>query len=196
LQRTEIGEVAEAFDEAHQVGSSTMAQKRNPVVSENVTSLARLVRAFALPPLENMVQWHERDLANSANERIVIPHSILLADDLLTKLTDVFRGLEVDGSRMQEAIDRSGGTNMSESLMLALTAKGLARSDAHELLRGLTRNPAEPPSLLERAKVDPTVRRLLTPEEVSSLLDPASYVRAAAVKTDRILARIDRALAS
>ncbi len=196
LQRTEIAEVAEPFDEARQVGSSTMAQKRNPMTSENVTSLARLVRAFALPPLENMVQWHERDLANSANERIVIPHSILLADDLLTKLAEVFRGLEVDEVRMQEAIERSGGTNMTESLMLALTAKGLARSEAHELLRGLTRNPMEPPPLLERAKADPTVRRLLTPDEISQMLDPASYVRAAADKTDRILARIDGALAS
>ncbi|EQD37704.1 adenylosuccinate lyase [mine drainage metagenome] len=73
LQRTEIGEVAEPFDERRQVGSSTMAQKRNPMLSENVTSLTRLIRAFALPPLENMVQWHERDLSNSANERIVLP---------------------------------------------------------------------------------------------------------------------------
>lgn len=97
---------------------------------------------------------------------------------------------------MQEAIERSGGTNMTESLMLALTAKGLARSEAHELLRGLTRNPMEPPPLLERAKADPTVRRLLTPDEISQMLDPASYVRAAADKTDRILARIDGALAS
>ncbi len=194
LQRTEIGEVAEPFDEAHQVGSSTMAQKRNPTTSETVTSLARLVRAFALPPLENMVQWHERDLANSANERVVIPHAILLTDDLLTKLTDVFRGLEVDVARMQQGIDRAGGTAMTENLMLALTAKGLARAEAHELLRTLTRNPSEPPSLLERARADPTVSRLLKPDAVGALFDPAGYVRAAAAKTDRVLARLERRL--
>ncbi|MGI0156220.1 MAG: adenylosuccinate lyase, partial [Thermoplasmata archaeon] len=134
LQRTEIAEVAEPFDEQHQVGSSTLAQKRNPIDSENVSSLARLVRAFALPPLENMVQWHERDLANSANERIVLPHAIVLEDDLLGKLTAIFRGLRVDPTRMADEVARSGGGAMTENLMLGLTAKGLARSEAHEVL--------------------------------------------------------------
>jgi adenylosuccinate lyase len=191
LQRTEIAEVAEPFDEARQVGSSTMAQKRNPMLSENVTSLARLVRAFAQPPLENMVQWHERDLANSANERIVLPHAIVLEDDLLTKLTEVFRGLQVDSQRMAEEVARSGGGAMTENLMLALTSKGLARAEAHELLRKLTRQPGEGPSLAERAKADPGVRAHLTPEEIDGLLDPESYVRAAAEKTDRIVSKLE-----
>lgn len=191
LQRTEISEVAEPFDESQQVGSSTMAQKRNPVITENVSSLARLVRAFALPPLENMVQWHERDLANSANERIVLPHAIALEDDLLAKLTDVFRGLRVDTQRMGEEVARSGGGAMTENLMLALTSKGLARADAHETLRKLTRNPTEGASLSARAKADPTVSHHLTPSEIDELLDPASYVRAAAEKTDRIVATLE-----
>jgi adenylosuccinate lyase len=195
LQRTEIGEVAEAFDEAHQVGSSTMAQKRNPVVSENVTSLARLVRAFALPPLENMVQWHERDLANSANERIVLPHSIVLTDDLLTKLTEVFQGLHVDADRMAAELARSGGGAMTENLMLALTSKGLARSEAHELLRTLTSDGSRGPGLVERAKANPSIRAHLSPPEIESLLDPASYVHSAATKTDRIVAELERRLA-
>jgi adenylosuccinate lyase len=195
LQRTEIAEVAEPFDEAHQVGSSTMAQKRNPMLSENVTSLARLVRAFALPPLENMVQWHERDLANSANERIVLPHAIVLTDDLLTKLTEVFRGLRVDAGRMAAELARSGGGAMTENLMLALTSKGLARSTAHELLRTLTSEGAKGPPLVERVKAHPAVRAHLSPTEVDSLLDPSTYVLAAAVKTDRILAELDRRLA-
>jgi adenylosuccinate lyase len=194
LQRTEISEVAEPFDESRQVGSSTMAQKRNPIVSENVSSLARLVRAFALPPLENMVQWHERDLANSANERIVLPHAIVLEDDLLTRLTEVFRGLHVDTKRMGEEVARSGGGAMTENLMLALTSKGLARAEAHETLRTLTRNPAEGLSLAARAKADPRVNHLLTAEEIDDLLDPASYVRAAAEKTDRIVLLLEREL--
>jgi adenylosuccinate lyase len=165
------------------------------MMSENVTSLARLVRAFALPPLENMVQWHERDLSNSANERIVVPHAVVLTDDLLGKLADVFEGLEVDAGRMAEAIARGGGLAMTENLMLALTAKGLARGDAHELLRNLTRGYDASVSLQARAKADPTVRKLLTPAELDALLDPASYVRAAAEKTDRILARVERELA-
>ena len=195
LQRTEIGEVSEPFDEAHQVGSSTMAQKRNPIVSENVTSLARLVRAFALPPLENMVQWHERDLANSANERIVLPHSIVLTDDLLTKLAEVFRGLRVDEERMAAELARSGGGAMTESLMLALTGKGLARSEAHELLRTMSADSAKGPSLVERAKANATVRAHLSAQEIDDLLDPAAYVRAAAGKTDRVVAHVERRLA-
>ncbi|HTW40632.1 MAG TPA: adenylosuccinate lyase [Thermoplasmata archaeon] len=194
LQRTEISEVAEPFDESRQVGSSTMPQKRNPIVSENVSSLARLVRALALPPLENMVQWHERDLANSANERIVIPHSIVLLDDILVKLAEVFRGLKVNTERMAEEVARSGGTAMTENLMLALTSKGLARSDAHEILRNLTRDPGQGPGLVDRAKSDPRVTRLLAPAEIEELLEPASYVRSAAEKTDRVVARLERDL--
>lgn len=195
LQRTEIAEVQEPFDEARQVGSSTMAQKRNPMISENVTSLARLVRAFAFPPLENMVQWHERDLANSANERIVLPHSILLTDDLLTKLTEVFSDLRVDPGRMVAEIDRSAGGAMTENLMLALTARGVPRAEAHELLRRLTRNAAEGPTLAVRARADPEVRKLLDADEIDRLLDPASYVRAATEKTDRVLAALEPKLA-
>ncbi len=192
LQRTEIAEVAEPFDEGHQVGSSTMAQKRNPMLSENVTSLARLIRAFALPPLENMVQWHERDLANSANERIVLPHAIVLTDDVLGKLVEVFSGLRVDAARMAEGIARSGGSAMTENLLLALTSKGLGRAEAHELLRTLTRPGSG--TLVERANADPTVRAHFAPQEIVALLDPAGYVGAAALKTDRVLAGVDRAL--
>jgi len=194
LQRTEIAEVAEPFDEARQVGSSTMAQKRNPMVSENITSLARLVRAFALPPLENMVQWHERDLANSANERIVLPHAVVLTDDILRKLTEVFRGLRVDAHRMADEITRLRGAAMTESLMLSLTSKGLDRSEAHELLRTLTRPSETGESLLERAKADPVVRRHFSSEEIDALLDPAAYVASATAKTDRIVARLEKEL--
>ena len=194
LQRTEIAEVAEAFDEARQVGSSTMAQKRNPMLSENVASLARLVRAFALPPLENMVQWHERDLANSANERIVLPHALVLADDLLRKLIEVFGGLRVDAASMARHLAESGGAAMTENLMLTLTARGVPRADAHELLRSLTRDLGPGPELADRAAKDPMVRKWLRPEEIRELLDPAQYVESAATKTDRIVAIVSREL--
>jgi adenylosuccinate lyase len=194
LQRSEIAEVQEPFDEAHQVGSSTMAQKRNPIVSENVSSLARLVRAFALPPLENMVQWHERDLANSANERIVVPHAILLTDDLLVKLTDVVRGLRVDAARMRAEVDRSQGAAMTEGLMLALTARGLARAEAHETLRALTRVEPGGAPLAARAKASPAISALLSAEEIDRILDPSVYLAAATAKTDRVVARLEREL--
>ncbi len=196
LQRTEIAEVQEPFDEAHQVGSSTMAQKRNPVVSENVTSLARLVRALALPELENIALWHERDMSNSANERIGLPHAIVLTDDILSKLTGVFGGLVVHEPRMREAIEAAGGSAFAEAVVLALTAKGVARSEAHEILRRITARPHEPPPLLERARREPTIHQLLSPEELERMLDPEAYVRAAAAKTDRILARLEPRLAA
>lgn len=190
LQRTEIGEVAEAFDEGHQVGSSTMAQKRNPMVSENVTSLARFVRALALPPLENMALWHERDLSNSANERFVFPHAVLLTDDLLAKLTDLFAGLEVHPERMRENLEISRGSVMTENLMLALTTRGVPRAEAHEILRTLTRDSQSGAPLLERAAAHPEVARRFKPEEVRELLDPEAYVEAAARKTERLVQRL------
>ncbi|HTW56337.1 MAG TPA: adenylosuccinate lyase [Thermoplasmata archaeon] len=196
LQRTELAEVTEPFDEAGQVGSSTMAQKRNPIVSENVTSLSRLVRALALPTLENMAQWHERDLSNSANERIVVPHAVLLTDDLLAKLADVFRGLEVHPDRMAQGLAAAGGTAMTESLMLALTAAGLPRAEAHEALRRLTQHAQDGPSLAERARADPAIRGRLSAEEIDRRLDPAAYVRAATEKTDRIVRRLEHVLAA
>jgi adenylosuccinate lyase len=194
LQRSEIGEVSEPFDERRQVGSSTMAQKRNPMASENVTSLARLVRALALPPLENMVLWHERDLANSANERIVLPHAFVLADDILQKLVAVFHDLRVDAPRMEEILRASEGTLMTENLMLQLAAKGVPRAEAHEWLRQLTREDADRRPLGERAAADPRIREYFSAEEIVQLLSPESYVQSAAAKTDRLLASLEPAL--
>ncbi|MGA7924320.1 MAG: adenylosuccinate lyase [Thermoplasmata archaeon] len=191
LQRPEIAEAAEPFDEAHQVGSSTMAQKRNPVVTENVTSLARLIRAFSLPPLENMALWHERDLAQSANERIVIPHALVLSDDVLTKLTQVFRGLRVDVNQLAHNLELSSGAVMTESLLLALTARGVPRGDAHELLRQLTREEGSGLPLADRARADARVTQYLTARQIDELLDPARYVQAAAEKTGRVLRRLE-----
>ncbi len=194
LQRTEIAEVQEPFDERRQVGSSTMAQKRNPMVSENVSSLARLVRAFALPPLENMVQWHERDLANSANERVVLPHAIVLTDDILRKLAVVYSGLQVDKARMAENLRLGEGSVMAENLMLALTARGVPRPEAHELLRTLTRSDASGESLASRAKKNAVLRSHFPGPELEELLRPDAYVRAAAAKTDRVVAWLEREL--
>jgi adenylosuccinate lyase len=190
LQRTEIGEAQEPFDEARQVGSSTMAQKRNPRLAENVSSLARLVRGLAWPPLENMVQWHERDLANSANERIVFPHAVVLVDDILAKLARLYAGLLVNAERMAQNLAASGAAVMSENLMLALTVRGLPRAEAHEVLRSLTQKETTPKSLLARAKEHPVLSKHFTGEEIEELVDPETYVRAARAKTDRIVQRL------
>lgn len=197
LQRTELAELGEPFDETSQVGSSTMAQKRNPTNAENVSSLARLVRAFAGPPLENMVQWHERDLANSANERIVLPHDVLLLTEMLERLTRIVEGLRVDSSRMRENLESSGGAVMAEALLLALTERGVARSDSHEIVRQITRAlpHGDSRALLERARGTPEVARRFSPEELQRLLDPEAYVRASERKATKVLAVLRKELA-
>ena len=196
LQRSELGELGEPFDEATQVGSSTMAQKRNPTNAENVSSLARLVRALAGPPLENMVQWHERDLANSANERIVLPHDVLLLSEMLERLTRIVEGLRVDVGRMRENLESSGGAVMAEALLLALTDRGVARAESHEMVRQLTRAlpHGDSRALLVRARGSPEVSSRFSKEELERLLDPEAYVRASERKTTRVLAQIRKDL--
>src|SRR2546428_2655092 len=132
LQRTEIGEVAEAFEAKKQVGSSTMAQKENPVGSENVCSLARVVRSLVIPALENVPLWHERDLTNSASERIILPHGCVLIDEMLARTTEIFDSLRVYPDRMKENLDATKGQVMAEAVMIALGGKGLGRADKYK----------------------------------------------------------------
>ncbi len=135
LQRTEIGEVAEGFDVKKQVGSSTMPHKQNPITSEQVSGLARLVRSFLLPTWENAVQWNERDLANSAPERFIHPHMFILLDHCLHKQAEVFENLRVFPENMTRNMDRAQGLMMAEAVMIALTEKGMGRQEAHEVAR-------------------------------------------------------------
>src|SRR5256885_11323970 len=135
LQRTEIAEVAEAFESKSQVGSSTMAQKENPIASENVCSLARIVRSLVMPALENVPLWHERDLTNSAAERVVLPHACVLIDEILARTTEVFQTLRVYPDRMKENLEATKGQVMAEAVMMALVGKGPGRQEAHTAVR-------------------------------------------------------------
>ncbi|MCA1819954.1 MAG: adenylosuccinate lyase, partial [Halobacteriales archaeon] len=135
LQRSEIGEVAEGFDARRQVGSSTMPHKQNPITSEQVSGLARLVRSMLLPVWENAVQWNERDLANSAPERFLHPHAFILLDHITHQMAKVFEGLRVFPDRMLLNMERAQGLMMAESVMIALTEKGMGRQEAHEASR-------------------------------------------------------------
>jgi adenylosuccinate lyase len=186
LQRTEIAEAAEAFGD-RQIGSSTMANKENPVTSENVCGLARIVRAFVVPALENVPLWHERDLTNSAAERIMIPHALILADDLLAKLADVFRNLRVYPDRMRENLERTRGQAMAESVMLALVGKGIGRQDAHKLVQDAAKRAREKDAHLRDAlAADPKVAKLLTKKDLEAAIDPDNYLGASAEIVDRI----------
>ncbi len=134
LQRPEIREVQEPFDEAKQVGSSTMAQKVNPVVSENIVSLARIIRGFLVPMHESAILWHERDLTNSASERFIIPYISILIDDILNKMTGVFKGLKVNSEMMKRTVINDD-LALGEAYLMALVNMGYGRQEAHEIVR-------------------------------------------------------------
>lgn len=134
LQRPEIGEVQEPFNEKKQVGSSTMAQKINPIMSENICSLARIVRGFLTPMHESSILWHERDLSNSASERFIIPYVSILLDDIIQKMKTVFGGLKVfSDSMLKNVLDDD--LTLGEAYLMALVDKGYGRQEAHEIVR-------------------------------------------------------------
>jgi adenylosuccinate lyase len=187
LQRNEIGEAAEAFEDTKQVGSSTMAQKENPVNAENVVSLARVVRAFVIPAYENVALWHERDLTNSAAERIVIPHACVLLDEMLARSIEIFRSLRVYPDRMRENLEATRGQVMSESVMIALARKGLGRQEAHRLVRDVAMKARGKGQHLHAAlKADKRVTAHLTDREIDEAMRPDKYIG----KSEEIVASV------
>jgi adenylosuccinate lyase len=134
LQRTEVLE-AEEFFSTGQKGSSAMPHKRNPVLSENLTGLARIVRGYAVPALENVALWHERDISHSSVERMIGPDATVTLDFALARLTGVIEGLVVYPERMQANMDRLGGLIHSQRVLLALTNAGVSREDAYRLVQ-------------------------------------------------------------
>jgi adenylosuccinate lyase len=204
LQRNEILEVQEGFDAAKQVGSSTMAQKRNPIESENVTGLCRVLRTLVPASYENQVQWHERDLSNSSGERFLIPHALILADHCVTKTASIFRNLRVLPANMARNLKASPEV-MAESVMIALVAKGLGRQEAHEAVRrasmhyeeALLREPdalALPDARRSAYRAalarEPEVAQRLPPADLDRALDPANYVGVARELVDAAAQRM------
>ena len=134
LQRTEVLEAEEFFSEG-QKGSSAMPHKRNPVLSENVTGLARIVRAYVTPALENVVLWHERDISHSSVERMIGPDATGTLDFALTRLASIVDKLVVYPANMQKNLDLLGGLVHSQRVMIALTQKGVAREEAYAIVQ-------------------------------------------------------------
>jgi adenylosuccinate lyase len=177
LQRPEIDEVAEPFEVGKQVGSSAMPQKKNPWRCENISSLAKIVRSLVNPALESIVTWHERDLTQSASERFIIPEAFILLDHMLSSMTKILRGLQVNEARILENLMKYKDPMMSESVMIALVRKGMARQDAHRLLQQIVfENQGKVGGLGEALVANPTVSKYLTKPEVNSALDPKSYI--------------------
>jgi adenylosuccinate lyase len=170
LQRTEILEVQEYFAQG-QKGSSAMPHKRNPWNSETVTGLARVVRGNLIPMLESVTTWHERDLANSSVERIVIPDSCVLVDWMLWKFTDILDRLIVYPENMRKNLEKMGGLVFSEQVMLALIATGLSREDAYTTVQRNAAKAWSGENFEMAVRSDPTVKERLTTEQVDHAFD-------------------------
>jgi adenylosuccinate lyase len=177
LQRTEILEAEEPFEEG-QKGSSSMPHKKNPVSCEQVSGLARILRAHAGAALEDIALWHERDISHSSVERIVLPDATILLDYLLALMARVVGGLRVSPERMRENLDRSYGLVYSQRVLLALTEGGLSRQVAYELVqRNAMRAWEERRSFLECLAADRELTARIDPESLKAAFDPAWYLR-------------------
>jgi adenylosuccinate lyase len=173
LQRTEVLEAEEYFSPG-QKGSSAMPHKRNPVLTENLTGLARVVRAAVVPAMENVALWHERDISHSSVERFIGPDACITLDFALARLTNVVDKLLVYPERMRKNLDRMGGLIHSQRVLLALTQAGLSREDSYALVQRNAMKVWESDgalSLLDLLKVDPEVSAKLRSDELEALFD-------------------------
>ncbi len=186
LQRNELGEAAEGFEASSQVGSSTMAQKKNPISSEKVTGLARIARSLLTPAYENAVQWHERDLSNSSGERFILPHLFVLTHECVATMADVFTDLQVNEERMLENLHLTP-TITAEAVVIGLTHLGLGRQEAHEVVRQAAIHARTTEDFREGLLGQEEVSSRLKPEELDELLDPANYLGKAPELVDRVL---------
>jgi adenylosuccinate lyase len=177
MQRTEVLEAEEFFSEG-QKGSSAMPHKRNPVLTENLTGLARLVRGMVMPAMENVALWHERDISHSSVERMIGPDATITLDFALARLTGVIDKLLVYPENMRKNLDRLGGLIHSQRVLLALTQKGLSREDSYAFVQ---RN-AMPVwrgegDFLTLLKADPDVSKALSASELEELFDLGYHLK-------------------
>ena len=193
LQRDEISEVAEAFEAKKQVGSSTMPHKRNPITSEQICGLSRIVRSLIIPAFENSIQWHERDLCNSSSERFIIPHSIILTDWIVYQTNSVFKNLKIFPEKMKKNMAISKGLPMAESMMTTLIKKGMGRGDAHELMRKISLKAVKLEKPLKEVFIQENKKlKLLNNNEIEYALNPENYLGLTEKIIDRVIKKLDR----
>ncbi len=177
LQRTEVAEAAEFFSEG-QKGSSAMPHKRNPVLTENLVGLARMVRAYATPALENVALWHERDISHSSVERMIGPDATVTLDFALDRLAGIIDQLLVYPEAMKKNLDKLGGLVHSERVLLALVQKGLSREEAYKLVqRNAMKAWAGQGEFLDLLKHDPQVIQKIRESELEALFDFEHHVK-------------------
>jgi adenylosuccinate lyase len=191
LQHTEIGEVQEPF-KPQQKGSSAMPHKRNPIVSERIAGLARLLRGYALTGFENQPLWHERDISHSSAERVILPDATIVLDYMLVKMASLIDGLLVRGERMRENIERGLGLHASSRVLVALVEQGgLPRDEAYAIVqRGALRAADERRPLRDLLAVDATVAKRLSLSQLDACFDDAAFLR----HVPAVMARLDTLL--
>jgi len=190
LQRTEIGEVEEAFGE-DQVGSSTMPHKRNPIKSEQVCGLARIIRSAVQPALENNTLWDERDLTNSSAERVLFPEASVLTDHILAVMIRVLEGLRLNERNIRKNLEMLHGINMAEAVMIELAERGMGRQAAHERLRQASmRALREEKPLADILAADPAVLQYCSPAEIAVLLSPDQYIGTAVRQVELVIEKL------
>jgi adenylosuccinate lyase len=181
MQRTEVGEAFEPFGSGQQ-GSSAMPHKRNPILAERVTGMARLLRGDALIGLENMALWHERDISHSSAERFVFERALGVAAYATRTTADILDGLEVDADRMRANLDQLGGMVYSEALLLAMIAKGADRQDAYRLVQAAAKRAWSGEATFGDAlRADAAVAEWLTGDEIESAMDLEHHLAGIAV---------------
>lgn len=186
LQRTETGEAREPFAPG-QKGSSSMPHKKNPVRMEQTTGIARLLRSYAAPALEDVVLWHERDISHSSVERVILPDATTLLDYAVTGMTEAVRGLVVDAERMRKNVDADGGVFFSQRLLTALVDKGLGRDEAYEVVQRLAfRATEERQDFAEVARAEKVVRERLSEGDLARVFDLNAYLRGTEVAWRRL----------
>ncbi len=192
LQRTEIAEVEEGFGKK-QVGSSTMPHKRNPIKSEQICGLSRIVRAQILPAFENIPLWDERDLTNSSCERIVFPEAFIFTDHLITLATRTLSRMRLRPENIERNLIMLHGLNMAENVMVELAKKGVGRQQAHEIMRQSSMTAFEQKrELAEVLLENETVLRHLSANDIDALLDPHRYIGTAVAQVERVCEKLQK----
>ena len=186
LQRTEVLEVEEPFTKG-QKGSSAMPHKRNPILSENVTGLARLVRSYCIPALENVALWHERDISHSSVERVIAPDSTIALDFLINRFSNILKNLKVYPENMKKNLNLTKGLIFSQRVLLALTEKGVTREDAYKIVqRNAMKVWEENKDFYEELIKDEDLKNYLSEKELKSLFDLSYHTK----NIDKIFSRV------
>ena len=187
LQRTEVLEVEEGFGK-NQKGSSAMPHKKNPVLSENLCGLARVVRANSIASLEDIVLWHERDISHSSTERIIFPDSLILVDFMLNRFNGIVQNLVVHEKNMLKNTDKFGGIVFSQKVLLKLVEKGLTREDAYRLVQKNALDAFENDGDFRKNLLDDEeITKHLTPVEIAEIFEKREFLKNIDKIYDRIL---------